>query len=201
MRRITTSVYSLEELSAESKEKAIEYVKYYMMPDFCDSWGLEYVDSLKQFASVFNIEVTDYSLGETNSNVSVNIPPSLEELKGKKLYACVQRKYDAYFKAYKTYYSANHKKRRKSRIKSYFNCEALTGMSTDHSLTQPIRDYLAHGPKTNFDSYTFVDLIEECTNSFIKDYEEDIYYYYSNENVIEYINVNDVEFYENGGVL
>lgn len=56
----TINVYQFNELSEEAKEKAVQQ---YRSSGFEYAWQDESRDSLKAFCDLFNVKVTDYSIG------------------------------------------------------------------------------------------------------------------------------------------
>lgn len=104
-----------------------------------------------------------------------------------------------------------YKSRYSKIMKEWDNCP-LTGTCSDHSILEPIAQYLnlakgGYGFKNedgtfniSWKSYTYEDLMEACADSIIKEIESSIDFYSSDEYISEEIENRfpDVEYFENG---
>lgn len=202
MRIEEIKIYTFEELSEESKEKAIE--NYRNVSHEYD-WIDESMDSLKAFTNVFNVKIKDYSLGEYNSYIRFSIDETIEEntenMSPMRLRTyIINNFYNQIYKGkyYSTqgYYDENkqyHYKFKYSLIKKEPYTCVLTGYCMDDNLLDNIYKFIKSPFNTNF-----YDLIDSCFDSFIKSLQNDIEYQNSDEYITEQLINNDYEFYENG---
>lgn len=124
METITLNLYSIDELSDDARERAIEHYRRYVTPDTIP-WADEYRDSLTAFCEEFSIELDrdgDYWRSSMDENVL--------NLSGNRLRTYIVNNYSAILAG---------------------DCP-FTGFCADESLLLPIRQFVARPePGTDFD--------------------------------------------------
>lgn len=190
MRTVGINVYEYEELSDSAKEKALH--DYRSNGDYN---GEENKDTLKAFEAIFPIKINDWCYGgDRNDGVKWEFieEDEIEQLSGIRLSTYIYNNYFHNLFKGKLYYGTGYKKKRRSNI-IFQNNGVLTGYTTDHSLLDPIYNFLKKPTKQ-----TFHDLIEECLSEWVNDCTKDMEYYYSEEAFRESCEANEWEFYESG---
>ncbi len=190
MRTIRTKVYQFSELSEQAKQKAIENYRNSNTEIF---WADENRESLKEFAKLFPIIVTDWSYGGRGEGVSFRFTEcgEIENLTGQRLATYLWNNYnvDIYSKKYYSIHENGSYKSRYSKIQSEpFNCP-LTGYCMDNELLSEIWDFI-----NKPDSRNFKDLLEDCFSEWIKACNADIEDQNSDENITSNIEANEYEF-------
>lgn len=180
-------VFEFKELSNESQNKAIEYFAENI--DFSDFWSMDYKNTLDKFCDIFDVKIRDWNIDTCNYNYRISSIPD-NEISGLKLYKYIQNCFFDSLYSKKTYYKNG--KKRKSKILLEQN--DITGFCADYAILKPIYDYIK---KPNL-KYSYRDLIELCLDSFFDYWHNDIVYQFSEENIREFIEINNYEFLESG---
>lgn len=186
MRTKEIKIYQFQELSDESKEKAIE--KFREMEDF--AWSSEYLDSLEAGLKHFGFRLKHYEIDWSNINYCDTAIDNYHDqeilgLTGVRLYKYIVNNF---LNTYCKYSKKNV---------SVFdgNC-AFTGVSSDEDFLDPINEFL----KKPSIKYNFEELIEECVHSLLLAGCNDFDYQISDKGITENIEANGYEFYENGKI-
>lgn len=218
MRTIETKLYQFEELSEESKQRAIEK---WRSEDTEIAWASENRDTMEKFAEIFPIKVTDWSYGGRGEGVSFRFTcdDCIEELSGQRLATYIWNNYKSDLFKGKYYHSQKfgltdhrliHRRVKSKQItnncpnkgkwsNSYYSglfletsC-VLTGYCMDDDILDPIYKFLDKPS-----NQTFRDLLENCFDEWIKACNRDIDWQNSDEYISETISANDYEFEEDG---
>lgn len=168
------NVYSLEELKAvdiEAYEDAMENVREAYTDTQIDFFYQDMEETMKEFAKVFNISLTDYSLGVYhNSYVNVNIDDYMDLDNGDKK--------DLVKKA-------NHLQNE--------DCP-FTGVCTDEYIT----DYFKENEVTYNDLHKHLeDVLHVAARNFVNDLEDELE---DDTNILDYAIEEDTEFLEDGSI-
>lgn len=208
-RTIRTKIYKFAELNSEAQQKAINTLRN------SDVISSEYIyneahKTVKKFNDIFNLKEGRNSWLDFNTN---NIDDNILELKGLRLHKYILNNYSIslykgkYFSLWsKTEKSFKHYKEGYPTLKSrnskvIFNNECvLTGYCYDLDLLQPIYDFIERYKLLAgyYSTITLNDLITSCFESLDKSLKNEEEYLYSEENINEYIDSNEVEFLING---
>lgn len=200
------NIYDYEELSQEAKNNA--YCEFTNNEDFWQS--CDFVESMKAFAEAMSCKVTNYSLSESNSYIKFTYPTfarsSDEEPTGRKLwkYLLNNEYFDSLFPERKVYYKTNkevsslpysksvikylQKEGYKYRISKVNYCEnscPFTGMYIDEVLLDELKAFYKGGGITYKANSYFDEIIDSCFDEFLKTYQSEIRYFYSEKNFIE----------------
>ena len=89
------------------------------------------------------------------------------------------------------YYKTFH-----SKIRRTDDDYSMTGFCGDYSLLKPILDFV----KTPNETTDLEDIINDCVEGWRIDWEKDMEFANSDENIIETIEANEYEFTENGSI-
>ena len=172
----TYTVYKFEELSEEAKEKAIEHFRDNVV-DF--PWSDEYIEGMKAFAEFFNISLGRWSVGGRGECVPFELSEEMEALSGRKL---------------KRYLKENYLERKNKHGHKPLDGQCFfTGFCGDEDLLDPMRKFFKYPGKIEAK-----ELFEDCFNAWIKAYNADRDYQYTDKSIIETIQENDYDFLENG---
>jgi hypothetical protein len=212
-RTVRTKVYKFSELGEPAKQKALDKLRIesYERP----GWDEENINSMKAFAEIFPIKLTNWSVGGSMEYVSFGFETDreeIEELSAQRLSTYIWNNYkNSLYKGkfYNGLYGYNksitHKrvktvKYKNGNIGNYYysaitfdnNCP-LTGYCGDHSLLDPIYEFMKK-PR----NITFRELLEECFEKWIKYFNEDRDYQSSDEFLEEEAEANEYEFTQDG---
>jgi hypothetical protein len=212
MKTIELKIYSFNELSEESKRKALD--NYQPCTDYI--WHEAY-ESVKAFNELFYIDEGFKSWLEYRTNFNDNVM----ELKGLRLrkwiinhfgyglwkgkfynsigdnrvinHPCIKTNYydmskGAIVSSSNFYYS---------RIQLH-NSYVLTGVYYDNVLLNPIYNFIAYKDPKNMQYVTLEDLLDDCYQGLRKSIESEIDYLNSDEAKIESIECNEYEYTEGG---
>jgi hypothetical protein len=206
----TITVYSIDELSCEAKEKALSEIRSSYEP----AWMNEYFESMKQGIDAFGFTLKnwriDYSCA-ARSHVSVKSDHTdeINELTGVRLRTFIlnnfyhvlfeRKKYVMKTTSYKKDGFGNtipdkSEKRRISKIFFKETCCPFTGYCGDEDFLDPIREFILDPCKYT----TLPDLIESCIEEVLESMENDYDNQMSDEYLTEYAEVNGYQFTENG---
>jgi hypothetical protein len=214
MRTETIQIYKFEELSKESKEKAMEQVRKNLYLDYI--WDDAH-ESVKEFHNLFGTKTGYKSWLDIQTG---HIDDNILELSGNRLRTYILNNYGyglftrKYLKHGKLRREApkHHRMRKATEIKGgsnkglfsvsyYSNIQktadcVLTGVCYDNSILWPIYEFLKKP-----DSRTFEELLKDCIEEIEKDIKSEIEYRQSEEGVKEEIESRgDFEFEENGEI-
>jgi hypothetical protein len=213
MRTECKTIYRIDELSDEAKEKALN--------KWCENHeyfsGDEIVGTLKAGAELFGFKLKDYCVDYTNSNGSYireqfnyDYEDEIFELTGKRLYSYLVGMTSDFLKPLVYSLHANGKKKSCHFSYKYDECTKkrfskvikvntiddcpLTGCCYDYYFLKPLIDFL----KEPNNSTTFKDIFDDCVHELFVGAEKD----YESELTIEYFEAhaeaNEYEFYEDG---
>jgi hypothetical protein len=219
MKTIEIQLYSFDELSEGSKQKAIEKERENVCVDFIYD---EAYSTVKAFNDVFGLSEGGRSWLDCNTS---NIEDSILELKGFRLQKYLwnnfkdtlyKRKYLKHgelaatkkpFHKMKKQIEITNNCPNKGKISvSYYsniqkeskNCN-LTGMCYDESILDPIYNFLEKRDFSNCTT-TFYHLLNDCFDEMTKTVENEVDYRNTDEAIIEDIESNGYEFTENGSI-
>lgn len=165
MEKKTITVYKLNELPKDIQDKIIS--EWRNNDEFF--WGSEIVDCLKYFCDEFDIKLKDYRLGGQGENIFIEIDNDIKNL--------------SYIRAYK-YLNNNYI----NSIKKIENNE-ITGICYDYDIGKPILDFI----KKPYDT-TIKRLFQDCMHATITCYNNELNNWYSDDQIIEEIEMNDYDF-------
>lgn len=213
-RTIRTKLYKFNELTTAAQEKAIELYRNECAGDE-PAWRQENIESMKKFADMFPIDLTDWSVGGRGEGVSFRFTgdyaDEIENLSGQRLSTYIWNNYKNQLYKGKYYSGLNgnkpvyHKRVRTETYKNgnvgnyYYsaitldNSCPLTGYGGDMEILDPIYKFLKKPRDINFR-----DLLEECFEAWIKFCNQDEEYQQSDEYLKEEIEANDFEFTQDG---
>lgn len=194
MQIIEVPVFKLDELSEEAKRRA--YCAW--QETYPYAWADENRKTLEVFESIFPIRVIDYSYDSCDGQIKFDFLEEdyIAEMRGIRLMKYIYNNYFDLITKGKYYGKLHSHKKRYSKVIVDKSC-SLTGYFMDDVILKPIFDFL----KRPSEFITFYDLMEQCLISWIKACVDDVYWYYSFESFKEYVDVNGIEFFEDGSVL
>lgn len=213
MKTINLILYTFDELSKEVQKQIIDRERWNVMEQCACSYGTDYHNSLDKFEELMDIFVPNWKVGYDGYYCHVKIDVKyayyetvlLEHLSGKLLVRYLQNNIlpslmvPKHYYAYKRVNDKSILKSRASRIIKVCDCP-LTGTCYDMYLIDPILKYIQNPtPQT-----TYEDLIDECVESFFKEWHKEYQYWADNEDFIrEELHNNQYEdrlYYKNGQV-
>ena len=215
MRDLTITVYDINELSQEAKEKAFN--DWYGKGDY--PWTDDNYAVLKKFCAFFPVEVNDYAYGAYGNDGidwKFNYFPyvdTIKKLSGIRLLSYLwnnhgHRLYKGkYYSLWsKTTPNPNYReggsapegklKKRYSKVMFTNDCP-LNGYFIDMDILQPIYDFM----NKPVEATTFETLMDECLNAWITAYSKDVENYFSMDTFVEESQVNGWEYDENGNMI
>jgi hypothetical protein len=213
MRTECKTIYSINELSDEAKEKALQR--------YCEKHEYRYDEvmaTLNKGLEVLGFQVINYRIDCSSANqswvrynfIQNRYGEEINELTGQRLYAYLvgiswefvkTRVYSLHANGKKKscYFSYKYDKCTKKRfsrilkIDTIDNCP-LTGVWSDNDFLDPIVEFLKKPDTTT----TFGDIVENCVHSLFvameKDYESEL----TMEYFVDCAEANEYEFYEDG---
>jgi hypothetical protein len=186
------TLYEFTELDTDIQNKILNDFDCSNIVDF-DLY--EYVASLKEFCKQLNIELRDYYLGDYHSSyIKFKITDkNLLELSGHRLAKYLYNNYSSMLYSYRKYYKKN---KYISKVFTEFNDCSLTGNFTDYKLLDGLIKFIEK-PDKNHD---INDLLNDIFDSFLKEINNQIDYYNSDQFKIEHIAVNEYLFYDCGQI-
>lgn len=200
MRTITKNLYRFDELTSEAQQNALEN---YRSKYFEFGWQDEIINTIRKIARAMNCDYNYYSYDGITYDVSFTPVDFDDELQGKRAWAFIENNFITPNEQPKTYW-LNHvlycdgRKNwvRKSKIWfNIFDCP-FTGYIADCCFFEAWCDW-----RNNFSSKsTVADFLDAVAEKLSKEWTSDNEYQYSDEGIIELIEANDFEFYENGGI-
>jgi len=207
MKTISFNVCTFTELSEEAKKKAIEDNKNKVANILCESYGDDYECTIKELeeathTKVKNWKVTWYGpydfqleLDYDSQCIGEYEPELSSDIKGKLLYRYVYQHIIHNFIEPKTFYKGD--KKRKSRITKISDWP-IGGAWTENDFDNKLLDYYYHW-NTYPEDYSLEDLMKDCWNAFFNQWENEMEYYFNNDDpIIEHMVINEWEFKEDG---
>lgn len=205
MKTISLTLYTFDELSEKVQKQIIDRERWNVMEQCMDSYGSDYKASLEAFekltntkAKTWHVDYSGYHVNSSCSNEPIHENPIdhekdiyAENLCDELLFRHINNNILPYITKGK-YYSTSGKyvdgkytyKYRRSRVISEYNDNCpLTGMCYDYYLLKPIIDYYDSWCSYS-NTFSFVDLIEQCYDSFFKTWHEEYEYWADNEDAI-----------------
>ena len=170
MRTISTTIYTIDELSDQAKERACQYVRD-NWHDFYP-WHTDNQASLEAFAkfvgghATYSIQMSGY--GPSHAKID---------------------KWDWYHHDYDPFEWVNDNLPTKS-------CP-FTGYSADEDLLTPMREFIQL-PSAEREGISFHQLVDKCLASWVKSYVADWGHCYTNEYILDFFEANDFEFLQDG---
>lgn len=213
MKEAKIKLYKFEELSEESQKVVMDREREKIQEMANDAWDSEHRGTLEKFSEIFGIEVRNWEVSECNHNYWLCFPDDIyerdaKEVKGKYLLRFLnsiyfdirsRRYYSGRFR-----YDENGKAHSASRYSKIIWKEMecpLTGVCYDCDILEPI--YKWHkNPDWNKSLY---DLVDDCLESFFKQWENEMEQTGSDEYVkqelIESSSYENVLYFANGNVF
>jgi hypothetical protein len=188
----THTVYKYTELSPESQERARDAAR--ARDWYGDPWAEEWRDTLKRAADAFSVEAGDWSVdvyGRRGTYANLRVRD--DDVYGRRgtTYANLRVRDDdvaelAGVRAWK-YLRAHY-------ADAIAEDCPFTGYCGDESLLAPLRAFLARPNTTS----TVQDIMDECASAWAYGWRDDIEHQFSDEYVVDDLEVNEREFYEDG---
>ena len=149
--------------------------------------------TLLEFEKLFDIRVRGWNYDSCNYNYrfETTLSGDIEELRGVRLAIYITNNHWFKLFQYKKYWKG--KTKRKSRVMFDADC-TLTGYCADHSILEPIYDFL----KTPNKEITYLKLMDTCLDTFFRFCKDDVVYSDSEEYFNEESNANELEYLANG---
>jgi hypothetical protein len=216
MKTITVNLYSFNELSQAAKEKVIQEIRNNNPNDYDYIWNDAH-KTVKEFHKIFPTKEglnswLDYKL------TNFDYEDEILNLSGLRLRKYILNNFGSYlFKAaykgsLKTNDYVSHKRIKSplelnsvgNRFNPYYsaifkdNSCVLTGVCYDDDLLNPIYKFLESDYKN--ESINLKYLFDECFHSLKKSIESEIEWNESDEGIKDFIESNDYEFTEEGGI-
>ncbi len=206
MKTVSIKLYSFDELSEKAKQYAINRERENLSRDYIYDDAEKTVD---RFNEIFNVKQgrnswLEFSLSHLDDNIL--------NLKGQRLRTYIINNFwndlfkGKYFSLWsKTEVSYEHYKDGYPVLKSrhskviFDNSCTLTGVCYDHSLLQPMYEFLEWNLRPDYNSYMDLEtLIGDCFANLEKDIDSEIEHAESDENISETLRNNEYTFEENG---
>lgn len=197
MRTIQYKVYTYDELSTKAQQLAVDSLRDRIAGTRIESDASDYRNTLEMIEQVFRVKVRDWYIDSCThfyrfDFVGIdedieNEPRLLLRYLNTNVLPCIDNK--------KRYYSKTARATRKSRIlyyKYYDYC--LTGLWTDSAVDNALNN-INESAKNQLSAREFV---EGILADFFKQWQKDYEYSESDECIIEEIEANNYEFYEDG---
>ena len=174
MRTIEIPIYNYSDLLLPENKNVLDNIVENWDENYFYIWD-ESHNSVKSFHNYFGFS----SEGNRSwLDFNLNCDDEVEELKGESL---------------KKYLEENFS------VSTIFSSCPFTGVYYDEILLTPFRDFLLNQNKyENFENTNLKDLFNDAFYNLTKCIEDEIDYRNSEESILETIESNDYEFYENG---
>ena len=197
MRTIEHQIFRYNELSEQAKEVAIESMRERIGSTIIESDSYDYRNTLDKIEHVFGVKVYDWSVDECNFYFRFEFTNIEEETENEPrlLLRYLNTNVLPYIDNKRRYYSKTARASRKSRIlcnNGYEYC--LTGCWCDEAIDNALNN-INQSVKNKFNARDFVESILE---GFFKQWQNDYEYACSDDCIVEGIEANDYEFFENG---
>jgi hypothetical protein len=200
MKTIEIKLFQFDELSDESKQRAIQEWR----EEGIDHWWTdEYIETIKKGLKAFDAVFADYEIdfAETyRSSWRIDALEPKEEITGQRLRTWIINNYWGVLYSKKHYgeytkdATGTWKYPRYSRIIQTESDCPFTGFCGDNDFLEPMRKFI----KRPNDGQTFKDLLNECVESVLFAGNKDFEYQYSDEGIAETIRGNEYDFRANG---
>lgn len=219
MRTTEITLYKFNELSEDSQQAA--YQEWISGGPDNSHVAYEAIDSLKAFADVFPVKITNWSLGSYRSHIDLEFTgdQDIAELSGQRLATYIYNNFwesitsRKYFKSFTRPASDPVLRHRKLThkilqygpnkgahfyqyygLKREFGHCPLTGVCYDADLLTPIEDFLQSPDSTT----TFFDLLESCASELASSVQKECEYNESFAAFEDWSSANDREYTEDG---
>lgn len=213
MRTECKTIFKINELSDEAKEKALK--KWCEKHEFV--WGDEVVATLEKGAELFGFKLTNYCIDYNSANRSsastsfrYDYEDEIFDLTGRRLYAYLVHMTSEFIKPIVYSLHANGKKKSSYFAYKYDGCTKkrfsriirvdtiddypMTGVCYDYSFLEPLVKFLKEPNNTT----TFKELFDDCIHGLFVDVEAE----WESELTMEYFEdhaeANNYEFFEDG---
>jgi hypothetical protein len=191
-RTFVTTVYTIDELTPEAKEKACDSMRAAGWADN-EHGGEEAVESLQEAASALDFKTNSRewygpieSCGDPREEQGYHTDPVVP-MSGPRLAKWIRATYPDVFTVAK---STKYEK------KGAETCCPFTGVCFDEAFLDPLRAFLER-PNPS-DDREWEDILNECVQSLERNLNVDNEYAYSSEALIESAEANGYEFTESG---
>ena len=195
MKTATINIYEFSELSEQAQEQA----RYSFISNGGYSWAGGQVDSLKAFCEHFNLNLDDYSYGNSSCRdnfVRVSVKnEDIAELSNAELLACLN---DSGFLIVP---GTKWSDKQKAIINTGKKVSLLggqcpfTGVCHDEDLLDDLRSFVK-----STDDRTYQELMQDCADTWLKSVIEECDYQESMEYFKEIAEANDYQFTEDGSI-
>ena len=199
MKELKATLYKFSELSEEAQQKVIDRERDDIQEMGIDAWASEYESSLQEFSTLFGINVRNWEVDPCSYNYQFSFKEDIYErdasdVKGKYLARFMR---DIHRHVYKgKYFSTGghydengnyHYKQRHSKVLFVDHDCPLTGYCGDNFILHPVYEWFKK-PDYNKSLY---DLVDECLDSFFKEWRDDMESCGTDEYVREEIEANE----------
>jgi len=171
MRTIETPIYNYSDLLLPENKNVLDNIVKNWDDDYFYIWD-ESHNSVKSFHNYFGFSSEGH---RSWLDFNLNCDDEVEELKGESL---------------KKYLEENFN------VSTIFSCCPFTGVCYDETLLTPFRDFLLK--QNDFENTNLKDLFNNAFYSLTECIYDEIDYRNSEESILETIESNGYEFYENG---
>ena len=201
MRKVENIIYKFDELSADAKERAIDEVR-----NNSDIWWFvdEVLNSFSAIGDCTGLKLKNYSFSLCNySYIKLGRPYTCfiecDDITGIRAYKYIVNNFLKNIKYGKFYNKLYYTKNKVYKSKTIYNNSCIfTGMYYDNVLIDTWKEWKNKLRKTRYISVEdFITLLE---NNMVDEVMDIANYYDSDAGIIEYINANDIEFYEDGSI-
>ena len=197
MRTIEYQLFRYDELSEQAQQVAIESMREEISNARIDVDSYDYRNTLDKIEQIFRVHIYDWSVDECNyyfrfefTNIdedTENEPRLLLRYLNNNVLPCIDNR--------KRYYTRGCKASRRSKImfaNEYNYC--ITGTWTDSAIDDALNN-IKRSLKKHLNAREFVN---DMITAFFRYWQKDCEYACSDECIVEDIEANDYEFYENG---
>lgn len=223
MRTVTPkpfNVYEFDELSDEAKQKAIKGQRDFELQTE-NPWADEWRDTLHKIEELFDIEVDFDSYNRHSISWrkwwSKEYGEEMLSLSGNRALSFLWNNYGRDIYKGKYYFCHDrwengkyHYVSRRSKCTLVSGDRPLTGVCYDNDALDPLWNFLEgkspdekpmviqHQFKYRFENWTVKDIIEDCVDSLCDAWDKEEEYRLSDEGLVESIESNGYEYYEDG---
>lgn len=198
MRTITANLYKFHELNEAAQQFAINHLRSDLGGNMAEFDASDYRSTLKKIEEMFGINVYDWNIGYPGDYFRWEIEDEwfqdydIENPKHLTRYLRIVSN-RIYKGKYMGFYDGDRKVYH-SKVLSYEDSYGLMDMWTDDAIIKTMEErfeFVRQGK-------TIEDFIETLLDRFFKEWKNDNDYCYSDEGVLEEIESNDLDFFENG---
>jgi hypothetical protein len=193
MRTKKVKIYKLHELSDEARQKAIDDFRYEEQYPWND-YNKGVIDAFIEMISIIKVDKAYY--GDRDHGVEWEFYYGTEhigDLSGIRLLKYLWNNFSSTL--YSGKYYSKGKISRHSKVILEENI--LTGYYIGANILKPIFDFM-NKPNESID---FSDLINDCFHEWVKACEANLDYYFSDENIANTIELNEIKFTKDGRVF